>query len=63
MPIQIPFTRRTNPDATIDSICMGCYRTVAPARCEADLTSADQGHVCDPAELETYRSESLQGTF
>jgi hypothetical protein len=63
MPIQTYFARLQNPDMSIDSICMDCYRTVANTRSEADLIAAEQGHACSTSELEHYHTDSQRGTF
>jgi hypothetical protein len=63
MPIRTYFARSRNPDFTIDSICMDCYRTVATTRSEAELTAAEEGHVCNRADMERSYEYSQQGTF
>src|SRR5579862_313619 len=42
------FTHRFNADGTVDSICHGCFMTVATARREGDLHAVEQNHACDP---------------
>jgi hypothetical protein len=63
MPIQTYFARSHNPDFTIESICMDCYRTVATTRCEAELKAAEQGHVCAPDYRERSHEDIQQATF
>jgi hypothetical protein len=58
------FVRRINRDSTIDSICLSCYQTVATAKDEAELTIADEQHVCKSDEAIIIRSDdSLPGAF
>lgn len=40
------FVRRYNPNSTIDSICTGCYLTVATADTEKDLGPKEPDHRC-----------------
>jgi hypothetical protein len=63
MLIQTYFARSHNPDFTIESICMDCYRTVANTRCEAELIAAEQGHVCAPDYRERPLEYFQQATF
>lgn len=63
MPIQMYFARSQNPDLTIDSICMDCYRTVANTRFEVELTAAEQGHVCATSDMEHHHTDSQQGAL
>jgi hypothetical protein len=48
MTSSISFARRRNRDSTVDSICTKCYQTIASERDETKLTSAEEGHTCDP---------------
>jgi len=47
-----PFSRRTNRDGTIDSICKRCFRTVGTAQEQEALKALEESHVCDPWTLE-----------
>ena len=47
------FHRRHNGDGTHDSICHGCYVTVATLRVESELSRFEDSHVCDP--LRAYK--------
>lgn len=59
----VSFVRRVNPDSTIDSICLSCFRTVATAQQESDLVEKENGHTCRPLEIENVRSlDSQRGT-
>jgi hypothetical protein len=40
------FAHRENGNGTFDSICLGCYLTVATARREEDLTAEERRHHC-----------------
>jgi hypothetical protein len=42
---------RLNPDGTYDSICPTCFQTVARSRNEAELSAAEDDHVCLGAPL------------
>jgi hypothetical protein len=45
------FHHRHNGDGTLDSICCGCYVTVASVREEPELAQFEDGHVCQPVRL------------
>lgn len=65
------FSHRFNADGTVDSICHGCFLTIATATREADLEDCECSHVCNPevdlrwSQAEAYpnkrtrRAESL----
>ena len=40
------FHHRHNPDGTVDSICLACYRTVASSPDEALLSAQERSHAC-----------------
>jgi hypothetical protein len=40
------FPHRHNPDGTFDSICAGCFQTLATARIEAELAEVENAHNC-----------------
>ena len=42
----LDFQHRHNSDDTWDSICLGCYLTVATAGEEEDLSTAEHSHDC-----------------
>jgi hypothetical protein len=42
------FAHRTNRDGIHDSICRGCFQTVASAINEPELAQDELVHVCDP---------------
>lgn len=44
----IPFAHRTNPDASIDSICTTCFQTIASEDNEVKLIDHEERHSCDP---------------
>jgi len=52
------FIRRSNDDATIDSICSRCFATVGPSLQQADLERAEQNHICNPSRAEHFRGLS-----
>jgi hypothetical protein len=45
------FAHRVNPTGTHDSICRGCFATVASTTDETDLAEHERTHVCDRAYL------------
>ena len=57
----ITYSRRENPDGTMDSICRKCFVTVVTAWRETDLNRAEHSHTCDPNVLEYWRSASERG--
>ena len=42
------FFHRVNANSTIDSICSGCFQTIAVARSHEDLKDAEDAHSCIP---------------
>jgi hypothetical protein len=42
------FFHRTNANCTIDSICTGCFRTIAVANTHDELVIAENSHHCEP---------------
>jgi hypothetical protein len=42
------FFHRTNDNSTVDSICTGCFATIAVARSHEDLLEAEASHACTP---------------
>ena len=42
------FAHRRNRDASIDSICLTCFRTVATADSMDKLIDCEEYHSCDP---------------
>lgn len=64
MPIQrvdCIFVHRQNEDGTFDSICIGCFQTVALGMNEPDLEQLEGEHVCvaeDRARFDEWRSRS-----
>ena len=45
------FAHRHNLDSTFDSICTGCFCTIATARTESELAEAEKEHACEPSPL------------
>ncbi len=43
-----PFAYRTNPDGSIDSICLTCFQTIACEDSEGKLIAHEESHSCDP---------------
>ncbi len=43
-----PFAYRTNPDGSIDSICLTCFQTIASEHSEDKLIAHEERHSCDP---------------
>lgn len=55
-----PFTRRTNVDSTLDSICMTCFLLVASGS-ESKLREAERNHDCELAiQMECHREQLQQ---
>jgi hypothetical protein len=53
------FTRRRNPNSSIDSICTKCFLTIASAGGEEELVAHEQNHACDPSvEFGSIRFDS-----
>ena len=48
------FPHRRNPDASFDSICPMCFRTIIRCKHETDLAPFEQDHHCDPYALEHF---------
>jgi len=44
----IQFAHRTNPDGSIDSICLTCFQTIASEDNEDRLITYEDRHSCDP---------------
>ena len=42
------FVRRRNSNSSFDSICTKCFRTIASAGSEDELSAHEGKHVCDP---------------
>jgi hypothetical protein len=45
---------RCNDDGTFRSICPRCLQTIAQSAREADVQTAEDKHVCNPATVERY---------
>jgi hypothetical protein len=50
------FLRLPNPDSTIDLICLSCFVTVAQSRACAELSLAEEDHVCRTSDLTLLQS-------
>jgi len=46
-----PFRHRANFDRTYDSVCIGCFRTIATDKTEQELERAEKLHVCKGLDL------------
>jgi hypothetical protein len=63
----ITFAHRTNPDASIDSICKACFQTIASGDSEDKLIVHEECHTCDPywqvsqTRFDPRRSTSARG--
>ena len=44
----LAFAHRQNRDASIDSICTKCFRTITSANSEGELIADEERHLCDP---------------
>jgi hypothetical protein len=45
------FPHRHNADGSYDSICLGCFATVASVTEECDLEFYESEHKCDPVAV------------
>jgi hypothetical protein len=45
------FAHRLNDNASVDSICLRCFRTVASKNFESDLGVVEAKHVCEPRDI------------
>jgi hypothetical protein len=50
--IEVPFVRKRNEDATIQSYCSRCFATVTDSANAVTLEEAEKEHKCDPRLLE-----------
>ena len=58
------FSRRENPDHTIDLICRRCFRTVVTTKSLEVLDDAEREHSCDArVDSVTHQDECLHGTL
>jgi hypothetical protein len=48
----VGFMHRELPNASIESICLRCYRTVGQTEQEIGLETPELKHRCDPFDLE-----------
>jgi hypothetical protein len=46
------FPHRLNPDGTFDSICPGCFQTIATQKEESQLAAAEEAHRCPGLDLD-----------
>jgi hypothetical protein len=45
------FSHRTNNDASVDSICLRCFRTIGSNNHEWRLAAVESQHECDPMDI------------
>ncbi len=57
--LSIHFNHRQNADGSVDSICLGCYRTVATVDDEKILVTQERQHRCDPDDLARLRGDTV----
>src|ERR1700746_2564233 len=50
------FAKRRNPDGTMDSICLNCFRTVATCTDELELIELEKEHRCGQERAELAES-------
>jgi hypothetical protein len=43
----VPFAHRRNPDASFDSLCTNCFRTIASEDSEGKLFASEEHHSCE----------------
>ena len=55
-PYSLNFQHRSNDDGTWDSICLGCYRTVASTRQEPWLAHEESIHACALTDMHAWMS-------
>ena len=58
------FAHRLNRDASFDSICITCYKTIASADSEGKLIAHEERHSCDSNGefIRAQRGDSQRGT-
>jgi hypothetical protein len=56
-PRPLHFQHRSNDDGTWDSICLGCYRTVASTRQEPWLAYEESIHACTLTDMHAWMSD------
>jgi hypothetical protein len=56
------FPHRHNDNGTHDSICTGCFVTVATVLNEPELARFESAHICNPVRLNWFR-QSAQGHY
>jgi hypothetical protein len=49
----LKFTHRPREDGTVDSICLGCFQTVAVTTDESDRETLEAAHKCSGMDLAT----------
>jgi hypothetical protein len=53
------FVHRSNPDGTVDSICICCFKTIATVSDETELSKLEQEHICDFVDLTGFECTNL----
>jgi hypothetical protein len=53
------FAHSVNRNGTYNSICRGCFATVACVGNEAELAQHEDDHVCDPPRLYQLKEDPL----
>ncbi len=59
--LAICYVHRHNEDATHDSICLLCFRTIASQKDENNLEQVERTHVCNVADLYQHLSRVYPG--
>jgi len=54
------YVHRLNRDGGIESICLGCYLTIATAKTEEELAPCERSHICDDDHLAQQREKWKQ---
>lgn len=54
------FAHRSNPDGTVDTICIRCFQTVATVFDDTELPRLEQDHRCDPEIAARFEYSDLR---
>jgi hypothetical protein len=60
MRTEIGFAHRLNRDESFDSICLGCYLTIATTKTEEELARYESFHLCADDHFEAQQKRWKQ---
>jgi hypothetical protein len=55
IPAAFSFAHRNNRDGTVDSICLGCFVTIATEWSKSELLEIEKQHECEGLSIERER--------